>query len=61
MVGNHESRIARFISEETKEMTNNELLATLDDLGRQWDDYALCFDVESLERELKAEKARRGL
>lgn len=59
--GNHPSRLAVFITEETKKMSNSELLSAIEDLHRQWDDYRLCFDVESCERELKAEKSRRGL
>jgi len=42
-------------------MSNKELLAALKDLHRQWDDYGLCFDVESYDKELKTEKSRRGL
>jgi len=48
-------------TEETKKMSNSELLAAFKDLHEQWDDYGLCFDVESYDRELKAEKSRRGL
>lgn len=61
MFGNHTSKVATFITEETKKMSNDELLAALKDLHHQWDDYGLCFDVESYDRELKAEKLRRGL
>lgn len=61
MFGNHTSEVAAFITEETKKMSNRELLLAIEDLHRQWDDYGLCFDVESYERELKAEKSRRGL
>lgn len=61
MSGNHASIVATFITEETKKMSNDELLAALEDLHRQWDDYELCFDVEGYDRELKAEKSRRGL
>ena len=61
MFGNHASRVTTFITEETKKMSNDELLADLEDLHNQWDDYGLCFDVESYDRELKAEKSRRGL
>lgn len=61
MFGNHTSKVVTFITEETKKMSNGELLSAIGDLHSQWDDYGLCFDVESYERELKAEKSRRGL
>ena len=61
MSRNHNSGVTTFITEETKKMSNDELLAAIKDLHCQWDDYGLCFDVESCDRELKAEKSRRGL
>lgn len=61
MFKNYTSKIAAFITEETKKMITGELLAALKDLPHQWDDYGLCFDVESYDQELKAEKSRRGL
>ncbi|OGN23129.1 MAG: hypothetical protein A2918_03770 [Candidatus Yanofskybacteria bacterium RIFCSPLOWO2_01_FULL_42_49] len=61
MFENHASRVATLITEEIKKMSTDELLAALEDLHLQWDDYGLCFDVESYDRELKAEKSRREL
>jgi len=61
MFEDYHRRFLIFISEETKKMSDKELLAALKDLHGQWDDYGLCFDVESYDRELKAEKSRRGL
>ncbi|MDO8496668.1 MAG: hypothetical protein Q7S43_04455 [bacterium] len=60
-LGNHYARVHVFVTEETKKMSNDELLKTIKDIRRQWSDYELCFDVEDFERELKAEKTRRGL
>lgn len=39
---------------------SDELLETLTDIDNQRQDYELCFDVESFERELLAEKAEKG-
>lgn len=61
MSTNQAERAALVITEETRKMNNAELLAAIKDLHAQWDDYELCFDVKSYERELQAEKSRRGI
>ncbi len=61
MSASQDSKVAVLVTQETRKMNNGELLAALKDLHEQWEDYGLCFDVESYERELKAEKSKRGI
>ena len=55
------NKVTILIPDETRKMSNHDLLHAIKDVELQRDDYGLAFDVESYELELRTEKYRRRI